>query len=117
MGRPEIEIDPAKVEALAAQGLTHDQICSVLGVNRQTLYRRKTKYSEFSDAISRGRARGIATITNALFQNAKGGNLGAQTFYLKNRDRDNWRDQQDQHVTGDMTLTIETGVPEDGEDE
>ena len=88
----------SKVEALAATGLTIEQICSVIGWSHDTLYRKKKMHSELSDALKRGQHRGIATITNALFQNAKKGNLGAQIFYLKNRA--GWRDKSEHEHTG-----------------
>jgi len=88
----------SKVEALAATGLTIEQICSVIGWCPDTLYRKKKTYSELSEALRRGQDRGVATITNALFQSAKQGNLGAQVFYLKNRA--GWRDKFEQEVTG-----------------
>jgi len=95
------EVTPAlisKVEALAATGLTIEQICSVIGWNPNTLYKKKKAHNELSEALKRGQDRGVATITNALFQNAKQGNLGAQVFYLKNRA--GWRDKFDQEITG-----------------
>lgn len=116
-GRPPIQFDLEKVKSLAARGLSEPQIALVLGVERNTIRRHRKKDAEFCRAIEEGKAAGMATITNAMFQAAIAGSVPAQQFYLKNRDRDNWRDQQDQHVTGDMTLTIETGVPEDGDEE
>ena len=92
------DIDPAKVEALAAQGLTVDQIASCLGISRSTLYSRMGSEKTVLDAIKDGRAKGIATITNALFQSGKGGNITAQIFYLKNRQPDEWRDRRE--ITG-----------------
>lgn len=94
------EIDPAKVETLAAQGLTVDQIASCLGVGRSTLYDRMGTEADVSDAIKAGRAKGIATVTNALFQSAKGGNTTAQIFYLKNRQPNEWRDRRDHELSG-----------------
>ena len=96
MARPEFEITEEicnQAEKLAAQGLTMDQIALTLGMGRATLYEKKASYSEFSDAIEAGRSKGIATITNALFQNAKGGDTAAQKYYLNNRDNANWKDR------------------------
>ena len=88
MGRPALKIDDefcAKAESLSAQGLTMEQIADCLGIAAGTLYGKQAKHDELHEAIKSGRAKGIATITNALFVSAKGGNLGAQCFYLKNR--------------------------------
>ena len=95
-GRPQIEITPElckKAETLAAQGLTMEQIALTLGMGKTTLYDKKAEYSDFSNAIEEGRAKGIATISNALFQNAKSGDTVAQKYYLNNRDNANWKDR------------------------
>lgn len=94
MGRPKFEIDVpllAKVESLAAQGLTEKQICQVIGCSQETLIKKKKIYSELVEAIKNGRAKGVATISNALFNNAKSGNIAAQIFFLCNRDPENWK--------------------------
>ena len=94
MARPKIEITKElckKAEALAAQGLTSSQIASVLGMGESTLYEKQKEFTEFSESIKKGRDKGIASITNALFTTARGGNLGAMIFYLKNRA--GWKDK------------------------
>ena len=93
-------IDPARVEQLAAQGLTIKQIAHCLDVGRTTLYSRMGSEANVRDAVKRGRAKGIGTITNSLFQSAKGGNITAQIFYLKNRKPDDWSDRRYHEVTG-----------------
>lgn len=98
--------DPEKVEALAAQGLTVEQIASCLGMSRSTLYERMGSESDVSDAIKAGRAKGIATVTNALFQSAKGGNTTAQIFYLKNRQPEEWRDRRDHEISGELNIPL-----------
>lgn len=100
------EIDSEKVKALAAQGLTMPQIASCLGVGRSTLYARMETDQDVLDAIKEGRAKGIATVTNALFQSAKGGNTTAQIFYLKNRDPGEWRDRRDHEISGELSVPL-----------
>jgi hypothetical protein len=103
-GRPPFEITEdvcKKAETLAAQGLTMDQIAAVLGVGVRTVYEKQAQYPQFSQAISDGKAKGIATITNALFQNAKSGDTQAQKYYLNNRDNANWKDRI--HNNTDLT--------------
>lgn len=92
-----IELPLDEVEALAAQGLTHEQIALSLGVSETTLYKNKAELPEVAEAIKRGQAKGISAVTNALFESAKGGNLGAQVFYLKNRA--GWADKTETDVT------------------
>ena len=84
-----------KVESLASQGLTTVQIGDVLGVHERTVYRYKENDRQFRQAIKEGQAKGVATISNALFQSARGGHVVAQIFYLKNRASDAWRDRKE----------------------
>lgn len=101
VGRPPFEITPEntkQAETLAAQGLTLEQIAYTLGICYQTLNEKRKEFPEFSEAIKRGKAKGIAKITNKLFEKASEGDNTAMIFYLKNRDPDNWEDiQKRQH--------------------
>lgn len=103
MGRPKrLEVNEdtlKKVETLAAQGLTKEQIARTLGVCYDTLNERQKSYPEFLEAIKRGQAKGIATVTNSLFTKAKGGDNTSMIFYLKNRDPDNWEEVQKRQNT------------------
>ncbi len=89
-GRPEIKIDLQQVENLAARGLNESQVAQALGIAQDTLIRRKKKYCEFSEALKRGQAKGIAKIANALFEQGMNGQTAAAIFYMKNRA--GWRD-------------------------
>ncbi len=112
-----VEIDPVKVQEFAAQGLTTKQIADCLDCARSTFYEHKKKHPDISDALKRGRSKGIGTITNALFKSAKGGNVTAQIFYLKNRQPDKWRDRRHHEHSGegggpiDMTWRVEVVEP------
>ena len=86
-----VEIDLDKVEQLAAQGLTNAQISDCLGIGERTLYRHKSESAELADAIKRGRAKGIAFVSNKLFDQCKNGNITAIIFFLKARA--GWRDR------------------------
>ena len=94
-------IDSAKVEQLAAQGLTVKQIASCLNCSRTTLYERMGSKQDVADAIKRGRAKGIGTVTNSLFKSANSGNITAQIFYLKNRQPEEWKDRRETILGGD----------------
>jgi len=96
-GRPEYVIDDKvlkKVEDLAAHGLTKQQIALALGIHVATLCKKRLENAELTEAIKRGEANGIKTVTNALFTAAREGNITAQIFFLKNRDPENWKDRQ-----------------------
>jgi len=87
-GRPEILITEElceKAESLAAQGLTMQQLADALGIGLSTIYDKQDDYPELLESIKTGRAKGIAIITNALFEKAKNGDNVAMIFYLKNR--------------------------------
>ncbi len=107
MANTPVEIDCKKVELLAGQGLTVKQIADCLDIGRSTLYNHMGGKAELKDAIKRGRAKGIDTVTNSLFESAKSGNVTAQIFYLKNRQPDKWRDRKDVEYSGHISQTIE----------
>jgi len=49
---------------------------------------------QFMQAIKRGRAEGLNSVSNALFEKATQGNVPAMIYYLKTRDRANWGENQ-----------------------
>ena len=79
-----------EVEKCGALGMSMDQISWSLGVNPSTLYKYKSKMGALNDAISRGRARGIRSMTGNLKDQAEAGNTHATMFYLKNQAADQW---------------------------
>jgi len=83
------------LERLAAQGLSKRQICQCLGISYSTLLSREKEFTEFSDALEKGKAQAIQIVTNELFNMATGkstaGKLGAIVFWLKNHA--GWRDR------------------------
>ena len=81
--KPKIHIDLKQVESLAANGLTQEQIAAALGISESTLHKRKQENPEFTAAIKRGKAKGIALVTNKLMESIKGGNMTAMIFFLK----------------------------------
>lgn len=109
MARPKITIDGPAVEKLAAQGLSEKQIAEVLGISWNTLAARKRESKQFFEFLNRGKAKGLAVITNALFEQAKQGNYQAINKYLSTRDRANWGDKQQlDHTSSDGTMSPNT---------
>lgn len=90
-GRKKLPIDPQQVENLAARGLTLGQVADAMGVSEPTLSRRRKENDEIDEAYKRGKAKGIGTVANALFEKAKAGDTTACIFYLKAQA--NWRDR------------------------
>lgn len=96
--KPKIQIDLKQVESLAANGLTQEQIAAALGISESTLTKRKKENTDFTDAIKRGKAKGIALVTNKLMESIKGGNMTAMIFFLKTQA--GWKETNVQEHTG-----------------
>ena len=96
--KPKIHIDLKQVESLAANGLTQEQIASALGISERTLRSRKGEIADFADAIKRGKAKGIALVTNKLMESIKGGNMTGMIFFLKTQA--GWKETNVQELTG-----------------
>lgn len=106
-----------KLEGWARDGLTDEQIAKNIGINRDTLYRWKKAYPDFSDALKRGKEVVDRQVENALLKRAlgytydevtfEGGvevkrvrkqvvpDTTAQIFWLKNRKPEDWRDKRE----------------------
>ena len=54
LGRKPWIPDLERVEELAAQGLTNEQIAACLGICESTLYNKKREFLEFLEAIKKG---------------------------------------------------------------
>jgi len=96
--KPKIHIDLKQVESLAANGLTQEQIAAALGISESTLTKRKKENTDFTDAIKRGKAKGIALVTNKLMESIKGGNMTGMIFFLKTQA--GWKETNVQEHTG-----------------
>ena len=81
-----------RVEHLAARGLSQQQVCDALGFSETWWYDAKQKNSDISESFKRGAARGLAEVSNAIYEQALNGSTGAACFFLKNRDPDRWSD-------------------------
>ena len=104
--------DLDQIETMRAQGLTEKQVYHCLGISHETFYKYKREQPEFADAIEKGASKGIQMVANALFNNAINGNLGAQCFYLKTRDKENWSEQKsNEHQDGDQAFTLVINPP------
>ena len=108
-GRKRIELDLDQVENLAARGLGTSQIARALGVSWNTIDRNRKRSEDFEESIKRGKARGLAQVTNALFESATEKNsVVAQIFYLKNQDPKIWKDRvENVHATLDLNQVID----------
>jgi len=117
------------LKAWARDGLIDEQIARNIGITNSTLYEWKLKYSEFSEALKKGKEVVDIEVENALMKRAIGyyyeedvstkdgicrlekyahGDVGAQIFWLKNRKRKDWKDKQDldNHISKDTIKEI-----------
>ena len=81
-----------KVEHLAARGLSQKQVCDALGFSETWWHAKKQENMELDECYKRGAARGLAEVSNAIYEQALNGSTGAACFFLKNRDPDRWSD-------------------------
>lgn len=141
----ETDVKPklVEIEAWKRDGLTDEQIFKNLGISRDTFYKYKEKYSDFSEAIKKGKEVADIEVENALFKRAIGykykevikevkevdgkkstyvkevikempGDVGAQIFWLKNRKSSKWKDKQDIDIEdNNVSITI-NGVKRNG---
>ena len=84
------------IEGLARQGLTDEQMAKELKINPDTFYDWKKKFSEFSEAIKKGRSFANVKMENALYKSGIDGNVVAQIFWLKNRDPERWGEKNNE---------------------
>lgn len=61
-----------RVEAWARDGLTHEQIADNIGIHISTLCDWKNRFTEFSEALKKGREVADIMVENALFKRALG---------------------------------------------
>ena len=73
------------------------EIAIVLGV-RQNLHTWKKNQTSFG--LKNGKLKLDVNVKKSLYKLAIGGNVTACIFWLKNRDKEHWRDQQQQEHSG-----------------
>ena len=106
-GRKPIVIDYDRVEYLASLNLGIMDICRSLGVGWDTFNKHRTKKnSELSEALNRGKAKGLQLATTKLMEKIQDGEFNAIQFYLKSADRDTWSDKQ----TVEHTLNLKDAL-------
>lgn len=100
-GRPQIELtkqQKAEVETLAAV-LSSEQIADYFGIGRTTWFAILERDPEVSELYKKGRAKAVGFVAQNLIQKARGGDLGAQIFYLKTQA--GWKETQRVEGAGD----------------
>jgi len=95
-----------QAESYASRGLKKKEIAIALGISRETMNEKCKEYPQFSDAIKRGRAKGLAHVANLLIKNAEAMNVSAQIFYLKAIGK--WSDQNKDEIKKAIKSEIES---------
>jgi len=106
-GRKPIVIDYAYVEHLASLNLGIMSICKALDIGWDTFDKhRKKKNSELSEALERGKAKGLQRATSKLMEKIEDGEFQAIQFYLKSADRERWAEKQEHTHTLNLSEII-----------
>jgi hypothetical protein len=95
------DVTRKKVRSLAARGARHEDIAAIIGCDAKTLRK------HFRDELDRGMAEANAEIAGCLFDEAKGGNVTAQIFWLKTRAH--WHERKEPEEPTPGTDTKSTG--------
>ena len=59
-----------QIELYASRGLSQQQICHALGISETCWYDAKQKSADISDSFKRGQAKGLAEVSNAIYEQA-----------------------------------------------
>ena len=72
-----------QIEFQASRGLSQQQICHALGISETWWYDAKQKNAEISESFKRGQAKGLAEVSNAIYEQALNGSNGAACFFFE----------------------------------
>jgi hypothetical protein len=128
-----------QVEKLCILGATDKELADFFEIAESTLNDWKLKYPKFSESIKRGKMHADASVAESLFKRATGyshpdvdikviknkititkltkhypPDTVAGIFWLKNRQKEKWRDKVEATINLNETLSVGYG-PEDGE--
>ena len=94
------------IEGMARDGLTDEQMARKMGISVSTFYEWNNRFSEFSEALKKGRAPIDYEVENKLLELCRSGDKTAIIFWLKNRRPDLWKDRRDKEDSTDKTIVI-----------
>jgi len=89
-----------------AKGYSLTAFAGTIRQARDTVYEWMTAHSDFSDAVSRGRAARVAALETKLLAARYGAQCSAAIFALKNADPMEWRDMRS--VQHDHNVRVDT---------
>lgn len=94
------------IEGMARDGLTDEQMARKMGISVSTFYEWNNRFSEFSEALKKGRAPIDYEVENKLLELCRAGDKTAIIFWLKNRRPDLWKDRRDKDENTDKSIVI-----------
>jgi len=130
----------SEIAELSAAGWTDREIAAEMGVSVATLYRWKGLHDDFRAALEANSKAGVERVAGTLFNLANGysyieqeaikvktgehteevqvvdvvkhqpANPSSAIFYLKNRDRQNWREQTEIGVQGSIDVNVKHDI-------
>jgi len=121
-----------QILCMALKAFTDVEMSNILSIDESTLTHWKKKYPKFFTSVKDAKAEADKNVVKSLYQRACGFACPAEKrtvvvdgvertemitkfyppdptsmiFWLKNRDRANWRDKQDVAVSGDLTVNV-----------
>jgi len=135
MGRPTKFNEGVKSQilAMAKKSFTDVEVCDILHITEATLTHWKKKYPDFFTSLKENKRIADQNVVRSLYERACGFECPSEEktiidedgkehtmritkyyppdptsmiFWLKNRDRENWRDKHDHQVTGDLVVNL-----------
>lgn len=94
------------IEGMARDGLTDEQMSKKIGISLSTFYEWSNRFSEFSEALKKGRAPIDYEVENKLLELCRAGDKTAIIFWLKNRRPDLWKDRRDKDENTDKAIVV-----------
>ena len=101
-GRPTVwNDDYIKIATTAAAfGATHEQIAAHIGVHLNTFKKWMKEKEELMSSVKKAKDEADLKVVESLYKRATSGETTACIFWLKNRQKDQWRDKQEREHTG-----------------
>lgn len=112
VGRPSLYKPEYADQALrlCLLGATDAELGEFFGVSETTVNNWKQAHPEFLVSLRAGKQDADSQVAKALYDKAKGGDVPAATFWLKNRRARDWRDKQEVEHAGKDGGPIEVKV-------
>ena len=114
---------------LAAKGFTDVEMAQVFNVKEQTFNNWKKAHPDFFESLKNEKTKADAQVVRALYERACGYNFidddgktkqfppdpVSMIFWLKNRDKENWRDKQEHGHTVNLPPGLTISFPSEKE--